>query len=121
MLLVLKHFSRILPKTCKCHISASFFVSDSSSLLSGVHRTGFPQFTRSGGERWPVSSAAFVLLPPPGAHPAAGGPRLDDHLVLGNELDADVSVLAPAGDCSGDSNAVISKPTISQILANKCK
>lgn len=73
-----------------------------SSPLSGDHHTGFPHFTRQGGERGSVPSSALVLLLPPGSHPAAGGPGLADHLGLGNQLDAHPSQRLPAGNLSGD-------------------
>lgn len=73
-----------------------------SSSLSGDHHTGFPHFTRQGGERGSVPSSALVLLLPPGSHPAAGGPGLADHLGLGNQLDAHPSQRLPAGNLSGD-------------------
>lgn len=91
-------------------------MSISSSLLSGSNHTGFPDFTCTVGEQGSVSSSAFVLLPPSGSHPPAGDPRLADHLVLGKWLDADISVHDHADNCSGDSNIIISKRTISQIL-----
>lgn len=107
--------SYTLPKTGKCHISVSMFELYRTCLFvlffSGSNHTGFPHFACPGREGGSVSSSAFVLLPPPGSHPAAGGPRLVDHLEVGNELDADVFVLAHADDCSGDS-----KRAISQIL-----
>lgn len=71
--------------------------------LAGGGHSGFPHFTRAGGERRSVPSSAAVLLPPPGSHPAAGGPRLAHHLAVGNQLDTDVSDIDHPGNCSGDS------------------
>lgn len=81
-------------------------MSVSSSLLSGSSNRGFQHFTRSVRDQRFLSSSAFVLLPPSGSNPGAGRPRLADHLDLGNQLDADISLLSHTGDCSGDLNII---------------
>lgn len=79
-----------------------------SLLFIGCHHKGFPNFTHSCREWGSVSSSAFVLLLPPGSHPAAGGPRLADSVALGDKLDTDAGVRRHFGHCSGDKSVIFS-------------
>lgn len=76
--------------------------SNFTSLLAGRTHWGVWSFTRTGREKRPFSSAAFILLPPSGSHRAAGGPGLSASLTLGHRLDDDATVFSSARNRSSN-------------------